>query len=193
MRVDVENKLGAELASSNTDTTTDQRVFNSKILIKSIEKSKPCTIKDFSKYRQHASSTDHLKCIQDIPWFVDTNKILNSSPTHSLEDHIDDTEKIVVPDPISTLICVENKFWLCLGEVNGLRVNGHPVNNISFEMLPEESITISYQILGLQTATLADDLNRQHGWRTCYNRWTVIYCTWMPYPVCQPNYLKNLP
>lgn len=53
-------------------------------------------------------------------------------------------------DPISTLIRVEDKFWLCLGEVNGLRVDGRPVDDVSFEMLPEETVTVSYQMLGLR-------------------------------------------
>jgi len=162
IRVNVENKLGAEL-SLNTETSTDQRVFSSKVLINGIEKSKARTLKDFSKYRQHASSTDRLKHVQALPRFVNTEKTLNSTPDHS---PVDDTEKIVVSDPVSTLIRVEDKFWLCLGEVNGLQVDGRPVDDVSFEMLPEETVTISYQMLGLRPVTLADDLDGQHDWRT---------------------------
>jgi predicted membrane channel-forming protein YqfA (hemolysin III family) len=33
-------------------------------------------------------------------------------------------------------------------------------------MLAEETVTISYQMLGLQPATLADDPDGQHDWRT---------------------------
>ena len=33
-------------------------------------------------------------------------------------------------------------------------------------MLAEETVTVSYQMLGLQPATLADDPNGQHDWRT---------------------------
>ena len=165
MRVDVEDELGAEL-SLNTETSTDQRAFNSKVLINGIEKSKARALKDFSKYRQHASSTDRLKRVQALPRFVNTEKTLNSTLDHSPEPHIDDTEKIVVSDPISTLIRVEDRFWLCLGEVNGLRVDGRPVDDVSFEMLPEETVTVSYQMLGLRPATLADDPDGHHDWRT---------------------------
>ena len=69
---------------------------------------------------------------------------------------------------ISTLIRVDNKFWICLGEVNGLRIDGHPADDISFDMLSEETVTVSYQILGLRPATLADDPEGRHDWRT-YN------------------------
>ena len=150
MHIDVEDEIGAELASSNTETTANQRIFNPKVLVKGVEKSKARALKDFSKYQQHASSTDHSKHVQAIPGFANTKKTLDSSPNHCSPDHhIDDTEKILVSDPISTLIRVENKFWLCLGEVNGLQIDGRSVDEVSFEMLPEETLTVSYQMLGL--------------------------------------------
>ena len=113
MRIDIEDEIEAELTST-AETTVNQRIFNPKVLVKGVEKSKACALKYFSKYQQHASSTDRLKCVQAIPRFVDTEKTLDISPNHS-QDHIDETEKIHVSDPISTLIRVENKFWLCLG------------------------------------------------------------------------------
>ena len=123
-------------------------------------------LKEFSKYRNHASSTDRLKRVQAIPRFVNTEKTAESSASHSPERNIDDTEKIVISDPISTLIRVENQFWLCLGEVNGLQVDGRRVDEVSFEMLPEDTVTVSYQMLGLRPATLADDPDGRHDWRT---------------------------
>jgi hypothetical protein len=165
MRVEVEDELGAELAS-NTETTADHRVINSKVLINGIEKSKARALKEFGKYWHHASSTDRLKCVQAIPRFVNTEKTLHPSPNHSLGYQVDDTDKIIISDPISTLLRVENKFWLCIGEVNGLRVDGRPVDDISFEMLPEETVTVSYQVLGLRPTTLADDPDGRHDWRT---------------------------
>jgi hypothetical protein len=166
MHIDVEDEIGAELASSNTEITTNQRIFDSKVLVKGIEKSKARALKDFSKFRQHASSTDRLKRVQAIPRFVNTEKTLDSSSKHSPDHHVDDTEKILISDPISTLIRVENEFWLCLGEVNGLQIDGRSVDKVSFEMLQEETVTVSYQMLGLQPATLADDPDGQHDWRT---------------------------
>jgi hypothetical protein len=92
-----------------------------------------------------------FKRVQAIPRFVNTEKTLDSSLNHSLEHQfqVDDTEKLLVSDPIATLICIEKKFWLCLGEVNGLQIDGHPVDKVSFEMLEEETVTVSYQMLGL--------------------------------------------
>jgi hypothetical protein len=171
MRIDVEDEIGAELASSsetlNTETTAKRRrIFNPKVLVKGVEKSKARALKYFSKYQQHASSTDRLKRVQTIPRFVNTKKTLDSSPNYSPEHLIDDTEKILALDPITTLIRAENNFWLCLGEVNGLQIDGCPVNEVQFEMLAEETVTVSYQMLGLKPATLADDPDGQHDWRT---------------------------
>jgi len=72
----------------------------------------------------------------------------------------------MMSDPITTLIRVENDFWLCIGEVNGLRIDGQPVDFISFEMLTEETVKVSYQMLGLRPATLADDPEGSNDWRT---------------------------
>ena len=136
-------------------------------------------LKEFSKYQNHASLTDHLKCVQAIPWFVNTEKTAKSSANHSPERNVNDTEKIVILNPISTLIHIKNQFWLCLGEVNGLQVDGRRVDEVSFEMLPEDTVAISYQMLGLRPATLADDPDGQHDWRTymiCERTFTVPGC-----------------
>lgn len=148
MQTDVEDTLGAELASSNTETAPDKRLFNSRVLVKGIEKSKARALKDFNRYRQHSSSTDHLKRVQAIPRFVNTDKTHNfgSPEYHTVAD---DMDQVIISDPISTLVRVDNKFWLCLGEVNGLRIDGRPVDYITFDMLSEETVTVSYQMLGL--------------------------------------------
>jgi len=72
MRVDIEDELAAELVLSHTtDSDASERKFDSKILINGAEKSKARALKDFTKYRQHAGSTDRLKRVQAIPRFVE--------------------------------------------------------------------------------------------------------------------------
>jgi hypothetical protein len=146
MRIDVEDALGGELAFSNTETPA---LFDSKVQIKGVEMSKARALKNFTKYRQHASSTDRLKRVQAIPRFVNTEKTSDFGSNHSPDYHADNEDSLIVSDPISTLIRVDNKFWLCLREVNGLWVNGRSVDEIGFELLLEETVAISYQMLGL--------------------------------------------
>jgi hypothetical protein len=164
MRVDVEDALGSELASSSTETfTATQKEFDSKVLIKGTAKNKAHALKDFSKYCKHAGSTDRLKCVQAVTRFVDIEKSFNSSLNHI---PVDNSQKTIMSDPIATLVHVKNDFWLCLGEVNGLRIDGQPVDYVGFELLAENTVTVSYQLLGLRPATLADDPEGRNDWRT---------------------------
>ncbi|KDR69496.1 hypothetical protein GALMADRAFT_215158 [Galerina marginata CBS 339.88] len=103
MRVDVEDTLGAELASSNAETTQAtaiEKAFNSKVLIHGQEKSKARALKEFTKYRQHASSTDRLKRVQAVPRFVDTEKLPSTNSTSP--SHLDDTEQPINPTTSTT-------------------------------------------------------------------------------------------
>jgi len=167
MRVDIEDEIAAELVFSHTEITTDsdERIFDSEVLINGTEKSKTRILQDFNKYHQHASSTDRLKCVQAIPRFVNTKNAHNLNHNYSLGSNIEDMDQIIISDPISTLIRVENNFWLCLGEINSLRIDGQPVDYISFKMLAEDTVTASYQMLGLCPATLAKDPDGRHDWR----------------------------
>lgn len=79
---------------------------------------------------------------------------------------IDEGKLLLITDPIATLIHVENKCWLCIGEVNGLNIDGKAVGFISLDMLSEETVTVSYQMLGLRPAMSDDDLEPRYDWRT---------------------------
>jgi hypothetical protein len=43
----------------------------------------------------------------------------------------------------------KKKLWLCIGEVNALKFDGHSVPYLNLEMLSEEAVMVSYQIVGL--------------------------------------------
>jgi len=83
-----------------------------------------------------------------------------------LESEVDDSQKVIVLDPIASLLRVENDFWLCIREVSGLQIDGQPFDYVSFKMLAEETIRVSYQMLGLQPATLGNDSEGRNDWRT---------------------------
>lgn len=78
----------------------------------------------------------------------------------------DDSEVLLISDCIATLISSEGKIWLCIGEVHSLKIDGHSVPYINFDMLSEDVVTVSYQVLGLQPATVDDDPGCGHDWRT---------------------------
>jgi len=118
MRVNVKDELAANLTSSKSNTEIT-KAFDSKVLIKGAAKNKTCALKDFSKFRKHVGSTDRLKRVQSVLRYVDHENLFNAASPNNTP-HIDDSQKIMMSDPITTLICVENDFWLCIGEVNGL-------------------------------------------------------------------------
>ena len=64
------------------------------------------------------------------------------------------------------LICIEEKFWLCLGKVNTIQIDSQSVGHVSFDMLMEDIVMVLYQMIGLRPATLDDDPERWHDWRT---------------------------
>ena len=75
-------------------------------------------------------------------------------------------EVLLVSDPVVTLVTSENKLWLCIGKVNSLKFDGQPVPYINLDMLSEEAVTVSYQVLGLRPATVDEDPENIHDWRT---------------------------
>ena len=166
LRIDVEIALG-KLDSTNVIATAmpAQRLIDAKVLIQGKEVNKARALSRFNKTwnRKHTGSTDRLKRVQDISRFVEDKSIGGQSSALPAED----SETLILYDPIVTLIRVESQFWLCLGEVNAMRIDGQPVSYINFDMLGEDTVTVSYQMLGLRPATLDDDPEGIHDWRTC--------------------------
>jgi len=60
----------------------------------------------------------------------------------------------------------DNRVWLCIGEVNGMKVDGKPVDRIDCDLLMESTVLISYQILGLRSSHSEDDPTLKFDWRT---------------------------
>ena len=173
--VNIEDELAAEnreelqdlaAANWNPGTIQQQPKFDSKVLIKGAAINKARALKNFSKYCKHTGSTDRLKHVQSIARFPNTENLLLSSPNNITCVQVDNSQNIIISDPIASLLWIGNDLWLCIREVNGLQVDGQPVDYISFEMLEEETVKVFYQILGLQPASLLDDPNGIHNWRT---------------------------
>jgi hypothetical protein len=78
----------------------------------------------------------------------------------------DDSQVLLVSDPITTILSSENKLWLCIGEVNALKFDGQSVPYLNLNTLSEETVTVSYQIVGLRPATVNEDPESVHDWRT---------------------------
>jgi hypothetical protein len=112
-------------------------------------------------------STDRLCRVQDIERHIQSKSISANAPDTSLHTLLaDEGDILVVSDPIATLVSLDQKIWFCLGKVNSLKVDNQPVTYLSLDMLSEETVTVSYQILGLHPATEDDDPEKIHDWHT---------------------------
>ena len=76
--------------------------------------------------RKHTGSTDRLRRVE------------NKSKDHEPVPPPDNSETLVISDPIAMLIHAEEKFWPCLGEVNAIRIDSQSVGHVSFDMLMED-------------------------------------------------------
>lgn len=114
-----------------------------------------------SKYQNLIpGSTDRLQQVQEIPHYGikahDEDNVLPAS-----KDDI-----LLVSDPITSLISCDGCIWLCIGEVSGIFVEGRSVESAPHSLLKEKITTISYQLLGLQPATINNDPSQQNDWHT---------------------------
>ena len=164
-RVDVEDTLD-ELASSEFINIPAQphtgTGFSRTIIINGVEVAKSRALSRYSKYRKHVSSTDRLRRVQAVERYVknkDLDAHIGSQPT-------DETEIVIISDPIVTLLYSEDCFWICVGEVNEIKIDGNFADSIPVEMLDEDTVMVSYQMLGLRPTSSDDDPTQKHDWRT---------------------------
>jgi len=162
-RIDIEDAL-INLACESEDTVSGSLPISHTVVVNGVTMLKSKALTRYSKYQKEASSTDHLRRVQQVERYTQSATPLEISPTVSIQD-----EELVIEisDPIISVICVDSQVWLCIGEVNSLKLDGVSVDYISFEMLQEPTVIISYQILGLRPSTSDDDPTQTHDWRTC--------------------------
>jgi hypothetical protein len=109
---------------------------------------------------------DHLRQVQAVERYV-KNKNFDACIGRPLSTSAtDETKVLIISDPIVSLLYSDKRFWICLGEVNDIKIDNDFVDSIPVEMLNEDKVTISYQTLGLQPATSDDDPDKNHDWRT---------------------------
>lgn len=118
-----------------------------KIIINGKETAKERALSRYSKFRKFISSTDRLRRVQEVKRYVKNKADVTTPCSDAIQ--VDKTHSLIISDPITTLICSENKFWLCVGEVNSLKVDGQSADFISHDMLSEDTVVVSYQMLGL--------------------------------------------
>jgi hypothetical protein len=165
---DNETRVEVEDAFGELDTATllpQDQIIKSEVLINGKLKSKARALADFGKYGKRAGSTDRLRHVQDIERHVQ-NKTVSCAAATTFPLPEEDSQVLLISDCIATLVSSGEKIWLCIGEINGLKFDGQSVTYLNLDMLSEGTVTVSYQVLGLRPATVDDDPDNRHDWRT---------------------------
>ncbi|PPQ92922.1 LOW QUALITY PROTEIN: hypothetical protein CVT25_006605 [Psilocybe cyanescens] len=149
-RIEVEDALGELKTTDAAVIALQSWKVETEIVINRKLKSKARILAEFSKYRKCVGSTDRLRCVQDIERHVQNKTVSSYASSDSLLPPTDDSDKI----------------WLCIGEVNGLKFDGQSVPYVNLDILSEDTVTVSYQMLGLRSTTLDDDPDGVYDWQT---------------------------
>ena len=158
IQVEVEESFSQ--LTRDSEAASEGLAISPTVLIKGKEVSKARALAQFSKYQKIASSTDRLKRVQQQAQY--STSLNPDLPQQSQSEQL----VLAISDPIASLLSSDNRIWLCVGEVNGLKIDGKLAEYIPHELLPEKVVTISYQLLGLRPATTLDDTDMQHDWRS---------------------------
>ena len=164
--IEVEDALG-KVETADTMTASPKWKIKTDILFNGKFKSKAQVLAELSKYREQVGSMDHLYCVQDIEWHIQNKNIIAYASSESLPPPSNDTEVLLISDCVASLLSCNKKIWLCVVEVNGLKLDGQSVPYIiNLDILLEDTVMVSYQVLGLCPATLNDDPDGVYDWRT---------------------------
>lgn len=118
------------------------------------------------------SSTDRLKHVQEVERYG--GNALGSNPSNTLGI---DKPLLVIQDPVATVVRCAGHLFLCIGEVNGIKIGSES----SITVIPQtdlremEKVVISIQVLGLWPATSNDDSSLQNDWRTYQIKETTLH------------------
>lgn len=135
------------------------------------------------KYQKSSTSTDRLR------------RVAQEDRYKTVAGLADEGEYVgpclSIFDPVSTLVRCEDKYFLCIGEVNGLSVDSKSRQRVALNLLAESTIRVSYQILHLIPSTTDDDPTAKNDWRSSR---PLPYTFTVPGILIQPiNPLTSLP
>ncbi|KAI0258075.1 hypothetical protein BC834DRAFT_801297, partial [Gloeopeniophorella convolvens] len=116
------------------------------------------------KYDKNASSTDRLRRVQQESRY---------GPVYTAGDGEDafagvDGPRVMVTDPIATLVRCDGHLFLCIGEINSIRFHSRPQDEVPVALLHETAVQVSYQALSLLPTSTEDDVSSKHDWRSSH-------------------------
>lgn len=175
-QVELDEMISAEIECTETvgevDSSEPSRGAKARTIIyQGQEMSKVKALGLHSRYRTVAGSTDRLRRVQAISrHFGARSESVEQKATHGdilpTVSGPDNELLLVTQDPIASLLRCDDRYWLCIGEVNGLKVDGQSVDFVDHGQLAESKVMVSFQLLGLRATDSTDDPTTKLDWRT---------------------------
>lgn len=161
-------------AEGNSNYSNAARLFERTVIVdgKLVNKARELALRYCSRYNPTAASTDRLQRVQH----EDRYKTNAEAETYDIETF--DGPCLSVLDPIVSLVNCEAKLFLAFGEVTDIHIQSSSVRKVPLELLPENTVRISYQIILLTPANVEQDPSEKHDW--CSSR-------------ALPNHFKGVP
>ncbi|KAH7907202.1 hypothetical protein BJ138DRAFT_1104514 [Hygrophoropsis aurantiaca] len=137
--MDLEDHLAIEEAQANPNAfcpfieIEGKPVYKAKIL------------REYFKYKTRAGSTDRLKRVAGLLRFAVTSMPTTGTTIES--DSVFGASCLFVNEPATTLVTSDNRIFLAIVQVTTISLDSRPVDFISSEILPEKTVSISFQIL----------------------------------------------
>ena len=166
-RVEVEDGLAIEMAQVSSNDESQEPTGARFVKFQGKEMSKEKALRLYSKYRNTPGSMDRLKRVRG-----DERHLKPGAENYSVHEspkatNVNESESdLIISDPVASLLRCEGRIWLCIGEVNGMKVDGKPVDCIDCDLLMEPTVSVSYQIIGLKPSDSQDDPTLKFDWRT---------------------------
>ncbi|KAH9024681.1 hypothetical protein EDB85DRAFT_1870012 [Lactarius pseudohatsudake] len=116
------------------------------------------------KYSKTTGSADRLRRVQQQARFI----MPQFDPTRR-EPHSDEQDDILlVNNPVASLLSCEDKLFLAIGEILSIHMDSKSVDHIPIDVLPEDTIRVTYQIYNLISTSPDDDSSHSNlnDWRT---------------------------
>ncbi len=139
------------------------RNFSSDVILDGHKLSKARALAIRSKHRHMPASTDRLRRV------ADENRYIHSGAhTETIIDHQSafGDPSLMLSEPIATLICCEKRMFLAIAEVVDIQINSNSMEELSLDLLMEDTATVTYQVVDLIPATHEDDPALKNDWRS---------------------------
>lgn len=86
------------------------------------------------------SSMDHLKQVQEKERYQDSNHTTSAVQHIMLYDSAFGRPCLLLHEPTATLICCQNRAFLCVGKVNDIKLDGESVEHVGHDILAKETV-----------------------------------------------------